>query len=44
LIRSSSGGISTLDFPGEVGFGGTTFHDISNSGQILGTVWTGPAL
>jgi probable HAF family extracellular repeat protein len=42
FIRSSSGGISTLDFPGEVGFGGTTFNDISNSGQIVGTVWTGP--
>jgi probable HAF family extracellular repeat protein len=40
FVRSSTGGITTLNFPGEVGFGGTTLHDISNSGQIVGTVWT----
>jgi hypothetical protein len=40
FIRSSIGAITTLDFPGEVGFGGTTFNDISNSNQIVGTVWT----
>jgi probable HAF family extracellular repeat protein len=36
-----SGAISTLDFPHEVGFGGTTLNDISNSGEIVGFVWTG---
>jgi|GEM_PF-1413967 probable HAF family extracellular repeat protein len=40
FVRSSTGGITTLNFPGEVGFGGTTLNDISNSGQIVGTVWT----
>lgn len=37
-----SGAISTLNFPHEVGFGGTTLNDISNSGEIVGFVWTGP--
>lgn len=36
-----NGVISTLDFPHEVGFGGTTLNDISNSGVIVGFVWTG---
>jgi hypothetical protein len=37
-----NGAISTLSFPGEVGFGGTTLNDISNTGVIVGFVWTGP--
>jgi probable HAF family extracellular repeat protein len=37
-----NGAITTLDFPGEVGFGGTTLTDIGSSGQIIGWVWTGP--
>lgn len=37
-----NGAIGTLDFPHEVGFGGTTLNDISNSGVIVGFVWTGP--
>jgi len=36
-----NGAISTLSFPGEVGFGGTTLNDISNTGVIVGMVWTG---
>lgn len=36
-----NGAISTLNFPGEVGFGGTTLNDISNTGVIVGFVWTG---
>ena len=36
-----NGAISTLTFPGEVGFGGTTLNDISNTGVIVGMVWTG---
>ncbi|HKD81448.1 MAG TPA: hypothetical protein VKH81_17265 [Candidatus Angelobacter sp.] len=37
-----NGKIHTLDFPNEVGFGGTTLNDISNTGEIVGFVWTGP--
>lgn len=37
-----NGTIHTLDFPHEVGFGGTTLNDISNTGEIVGFVWTGP--
>lgn len=37
-----NGVITTLSFPGEVGFGGTTLNDISNTGVIVGFVWTGP--
>lgn len=37
-----NGTIHTLDFPNEVGFGGTTLNDISNTGEIVGFVWTGP--
>jgi probable HAF family extracellular repeat protein len=36
-----NGSFKTLDFPNEVGFGGTALNDISNSGEIVGAVWTG---
>lgn len=36
-----NGKIHVLDFPNEVGFGGTTLNDISNTGAIVGFVWTG---
>ena len=37
-----NGVIHLVDFPHEVGFGGTSLHDISNTGEIVGSVWTGP--
>lgn len=36
-----NGAITSLSFPGEVGFGGTTLTDIGDNGQIIGWVWTG---
>lgn len=36
-----NGAITSLSFPGEVGFGGTTLSDIGDNGQIIGWVWTG---
>ena len=36
-----NGNFKILDFPNEVGFGGTALNDISNSGEIVGAVWTG---
>lgn len=35
------GTYQTITFPGESGFGGTSLSDIANSGEIVGSIWTG---
>ncbi len=37
-----NGKLHILDFPNEVGFGGTTLADISNTGAIIGSVGVSP--